>query len=153
MSHDKPSTYLVFGAWVHGGCYGVTKRTQKPGCASTSMSLSADHRLKPLLGHLLYSTSMAKPDSTQTSTTKKSRTTARSPSVITQGRRFGSKVQASWVQRRCSRTVTANNTKDTTALRTASRHCCIPRQNTVYNPTKANDILSALIRQGVPKVQ
>ena len=29
MSHDKPSTYLVFGAWVHGGCYGVTKRTQK----------------------------------------------------------------------------------------------------------------------------
>ena len=29
MSHEKPSTYLVFGAWVHGGCYGVTKRTQK----------------------------------------------------------------------------------------------------------------------------
>ena len=29
MSHDKPSAYLVFGAWVHGGCYGVTKRTQK----------------------------------------------------------------------------------------------------------------------------
>ena len=29
MSHEKPSTYLVFGAWVHGGCYGVTKRTQR----------------------------------------------------------------------------------------------------------------------------
>ena len=29
MSHDKPSTYLVFAAWVHGGCYGVTKRTQR----------------------------------------------------------------------------------------------------------------------------
>ena len=58
MSHDKPSTYLVFGAWVHGGCYGVTKRTQKH--ASTSMSLSADHRPKALLGHLSYSTSTAK---------------------------------------------------------------------------------------------
>ena len=52
------------------------------GCASTSMSLSADHRPKASLRHLLYSTSMAKPGSIQTSTTKKSRTTSRSPSVI-----------------------------------------------------------------------
>ena len=29
MSHEKPSTYLMFGAWVHGGCCGITKRTQK----------------------------------------------------------------------------------------------------------------------------
>ena len=61
------------------------------GCASTSMSLSADHRPKASLRHLLYSTSMAKPGSIQTSTTKKSRTTSRSPSVITQGGRFGSR--------------------------------------------------------------
>ena len=29
IKNNKPSTYLVFGAWVHGGCYGVTKRTEQ----------------------------------------------------------------------------------------------------------------------------
>ena len=119
------------------------------GYATTSMSLSADHRPKALLGRLSYSTLTAKPDSIQTSTIKESRTTSRSPSVITQGGGgFGSRAPASRVHLRCLRMMTANNTKVMTALRTESQLCCIRRQSTEYNPIQANGAPLKLTRQG-----
>ena len=86
MSHDKP-----LPTWCSelGSMVDVMELQNVPrnilGYATTSMSLSADHRPKALLGRLSYSTLTAKPDSIQTSTIKESRTTSRSPSVITQG--------------------------------------------------------------------
>ena len=84
MSHEKLSTYLVFGAWVHGGCYGKTKRTQEHPwlCKYVNEFVS---RSSPKGFTWTYSTLAAKLDSTLTSTTKKSRTTSSSPSETAQG--------------------------------------------------------------------
>ena len=107
-----------------------------PDYASTSMSLSAGHRLKALLGHRSYSTLTAKLDSIQTSTTKKD------------SYNFTLTVPVSWVHQRHSRMTTVNNTKVMTAPRTTSQRCCIPRRGMEYNPIKASATHLSLTRQG-----
>ena len=70
MTHDTQSSYLVFGEWVHGGLFGITKKTLSHSrlCIRRLRHLLTNRPQKGLFGLRSSSTSMEKHDSRRIST-------------------------------------------------------------------------------------
>ena len=150
MTQDTQSSSLVFGAWVHGGLFGITKKTLSQSwlCKYINAFVEKSSPKGFTWTSFVFNFNGKARLHSDKYNLKDSYNLTFSFGDYTQVEHCGFKAPVSWDPQRSTLMTKVKNTWDTIAIHIANSLCCIHKQNMLYNPTRANVTLLSPIHQG-----